>query len=104
MSRTLHRDLNKEQFWREAVSAWQKSGLSVRAFCAGRGLAEPSFYSWRRELARRGQGSAKPPARPKLVPVRVVADALLEVELPSGVVVRVPAATDAAAVAKLVAA
>ena len=104
MSRAQHRDRQKEQFWHEAVTAWQKSGLSVRAFCAGRGLAEPSFYSWRRELARRAQGRAKSPARPRLVPVRVVADALLEVVLPSGVVVRVPAAADAAAVAKLVAA
>src|SRR6516162_6113149 len=72
MSRAQHRNPQMEQFWQEAVAAWQKSGLSVRAFCAGRGLAEPSFYSWRRELARRAQGRAKSPPRPRLVPVRVV--------------------------------
>jgi hypothetical protein len=38
------------------------------------------------------------------VPVRVVADALLEIVLPTGLVVRVPAATEAATVATLVAA
>ena len=37
-----------------------------------------------------------------MVPLRVVADAVLEVVLPAGLVVRVPAGTDAAAVAKLV--
>jgi hypothetical protein len=74
MSRAQHRDLKKEQFWREAVAAWQKSGQSVRAFCAARALAEHSFYSCRRELAHRAQAQAKPPSRPKLVPVRVVAD------------------------------
>ena len=32
---------------------WRCSGLSVRAFCAAQGLAEPSFYAWRRILALR---------------------------------------------------
>jgi hypothetical protein len=36
MSRAQHRDRQKEQFWHEAVTAWQKSGQSVRAFCADR--------------------------------------------------------------------
>ena len=36
MSRAQHRDPQKEQFWHEAVTAWQESGQSVRAFCAGR--------------------------------------------------------------------
>jgi hypothetical protein len=74
MPRAQHRDLTKEQFWREAVAAWQKSRQSVRAFCAARALAEPSFYSWRRELARRAQAQSKPPSRRKIVPVRPVAD------------------------------
>ena len=30
MSRAQHRDPQKEQFWQEAVTAWQKSGQSVR--------------------------------------------------------------------------
>jgi transposase-like protein len=43
----------REQFWRRMVRQWRKSGLSVRAFCEERGLAQPSFYSWRRILAER---------------------------------------------------
>ena len=93
----------REQFWREAVAAWQKSGMSIRAFCTSRALGEPSFYFWRRELQKRGlqQPAAR---RPVLVPLRVVPEAFLEVVLPLGVVVRVPAGADACAVATLVAA
>jgi len=32
---------------------WQRSGLSVRAFCEQQDLSQPSFYAWRRTLAER---------------------------------------------------
>ena len=97
------RDTDRERFWREAVGAWKRSGQSVRDFCAERRLSEPSFYGWRRTLAERDR---RPPAprEPALVPLRVVPDAVIEVVLPAGLVVRVPAGADAAAVARLVAA
>jgi transposase-like protein len=38
------------EFWDEAIRLWADSGLSVREFCAREGLAEHTFYSWRREL------------------------------------------------------
>ena len=38
------------EFWEEAIRLWADSGLSVREFCAREGLAEHTFYSWRREL------------------------------------------------------
>jgi transposase-like protein len=96
------RDPERERFWREAVAGHKKSGLSVRAFCVQRGLSEPSFYAWRRELGQRGRAPKTPAAT--FVPVQVVADSLVEVVLPSGVVVRVPPAADATTVARLVAA
>jgi hypothetical protein len=104
MSQKRRPDPKKEQFWREALSAWRESGQSIRAFCAGRALAEASFYGWRRELARREQAKPKVQRRSPFVPVRILPDAVLEVVLVSGVVVRVPPAADAATVAKLVAA
>jgi hypothetical protein len=96
------RSPERERFWREAVAGHKKSGMSVRAFCVERGLSEPSFYAWRRELTLRGRAPRTPAAT--FVPVQVVADSLVEVVLPNGVVVRVPPATDAATVARLVAA
>jgi len=37
-------------FWKEAVRLWTESGFSVREFCRREGLAEHSFYAWRRKL------------------------------------------------------
>jgi hypothetical protein len=76
----------------------------VRAFCAGRGLQEASFYGWRRTLRERDRQRPAVRRRPTLVPLRVVPDAVLEVVLPAGLVVRLPAGADAVVVAKLVAA
>jgi transposase-like protein len=44
------RRVERREFWEEAVRLWAGSGLSVRAFCSREGLAEHTFYSWRREL------------------------------------------------------
>jgi transposase-like protein len=38
------------EFWEAAIRLWTDSGLSVREFCGREGLAEHTFYSWRREL------------------------------------------------------
>jgi transposase-like protein len=88
------RDPRKEQQWRHRIQQWQHSGLSVRAFCARHGLAQPSFYAWRRELRRRDAAAAS------LVPVRVVPDEeppptrSLELVLAGGRRVRVPSGFD----------
>jgi transposase-like protein len=102
MTRKRRRNPQREQFWRQTLAAWQKSGQSIRAFCAERGLSEASFFAWRRTLRR----SDRQPTvtQPTLVPLRVIADAVLEVVLPTGVVVRVPPGADTAVVAALVAA
>jgi hypothetical protein len=88
------RDQTKERRWRRIVRQWRSSGLSVREFCDWQGLSEPSFYAWRRELAKRDQeaaaavpgvtaaGGSRPVKEkdaprmppPAFVPVRVVVD------------------------------
>jgi len=75
MARPDWRDRGKERFWRRAIRRWQRSGLSVRAFCAAEALSEPSFYGWRRELARRDQeASAHVAPVARFVPMRVRSD------------------------------
>jgi hypothetical protein len=97
------RDPQRERFWRETLAAWHQSDKSVRAFCASRRLSQASFYGWRRTLRERDrQQSVAPP--PRLVPLRVVPGTVLEVVLPTGLVVRVPDGAEATAVATLVAA
>jgi transposase-like protein len=46
------------EFWDAAVRLWAESGLGVRAFCRQEGLAEHSFYWWRRKLSAQN-GDAK---------------------------------------------
>ena len=52
------RDGAKERRWRRAMTRFRRSGQTVRQFCAREGLAEPSFYHWRTELARRDRQHA----------------------------------------------
>ena len=104
MSQTRRRDPEREQFWREAIAAWEKSGQSVRAFCSGRRLSEASFYGWRQTLQQRDRQRPATQPVPTFVPLRIVPDVVLEVVLPGGLVVRVPAGAEAAAVATLIAA
>jgi transposase len=68
MAQGKPRDPRKEQLWRRWLQLWQNSGLSVRAFCDCHGLAQPSFYAWRRELKQRDAATTT------LVPVRVIPD------------------------------
>lgn len=105
----------KERFWRQHVERQRRSKLPIRDFCAQAGISEPSFYAWRSELARRDSetnrlAASKPRARkrkpvstPRFLPVTIAghlpAGAVashVEVVLPSGLLVRVPAHDPAA--------
>jgi len=116
------RDPKLEQFWRAKLTTWITSGLNIRDFCRKHRLSEPSFYSWRREIAARDDTSVARPAtppkptavprrssarpaprrattptpRPSFVALRVVPDTPLEVVLRSGHVLRVPPGYDTA--------
>jgi transposase-like protein len=94
------RNRSKEQFWRRAVARWRRSGQSVRAYCVQEGLSEPSFYAWRRELARRdrhAEQTATSTTSASFVPVRVVSEpsAAIEIVLSKGPIVRVRPGFDA---------
>ena len=105
----------KEQYWRDVVQLWQRSGQTVRAFCAEHRLSEQSLYAWRRTIISRDQptrGDTHDPL-PAFVPVRVTPPAprgttpppclmtplptprLLELVIGPSRVVRVPPGFDA---------
>jgi hypothetical protein len=102
MFRNTHRQFKPEPFWRDLIDRWKASGQSVAAFCAANRVSQATFYTWRKRLANRTRGTT-PPA-PTFAPVRVVPDPTAEVVLPNRLIVRVPATTDPATVARLVAA
>jgi hypothetical protein len=81
------RSVRLEANWREIVAGHPGSGQTIRAYCKGRHVTEASFFFWRRELLRRAQPLA---ASPRLIPVRVLPDPALRVQVrcPSGHVVR----------------
>lgn len=78
MSTNNERSSSKEQYWRTRVRQWRTSGLSVRAFCAERGLSEPSFYAWRRTLVEREATAVQ------FVPVTVMPEVTPEVRTATG--------------------
>jgi hypothetical protein len=89
------RDLDKEQHWRHLIDQWQRSGLSVRAFCQRQHLAVPSFYAWRRTLRQRD--ASAPPVT--FLPVHVRPDdpdtpPPLELVLANGYCLRIPRGYD----------
>ena len=51
MGKTTTRRGEREQFWRQFIRDQQRSGSSIKAFCRSRGVAEPSFFAWRKKLA-----------------------------------------------------
>jgi hypothetical protein len=88
--------------WRALVDAWKRSGQSINAFCLARQLTRSNFDRWRRILAAEpGVSPTSPTPSPAFVPVRVVAEPMAEVVLPSGIVVRVPLGAAADAVTRL---
>jgi hypothetical protein len=94
------RSPERVRVWRNLVDAWKRSGQTINAFCHDRKLTRSNFDRWRRILAAEPTKSNPP----SFVPLRVVAEPMAEVVLPSGVVVRLPLTTAADAVTRLVAA
>jgi len=86
------RSESKEQFWRRVVNGHSKSQQSVREWCDRHGVSEPSFYAWRRELAKRDVVPGEPALLP--VTIRSLAAAPIEITWPGGVLVRVSPGCD----------
>ena len=80
------RDPGREAFWRRTLTAFGKSGLSVRAFCRREKLHESAFYAWRRTIKERGprQRGRKRPAFMPLVLDNIPAAAGITLELRGG--------------------
>ncbi len=97
------RDPKRERHWQRLIERQERSGQSVRAFCAKHGVNAWTMYSWRQELGRRdGQ---RPAGRAKFVAVDLKADTLgvwpIEIAV-DGAVVRVAAGADRRLVAEVI--
>lgn len=50
MNTTTRTTVSRHDYWREVITEQESSGQSVRRYCGQRGIAEQSFYFWRRRL------------------------------------------------------
>jgi len=99
------RTARAEERWRKVIDDWRRSGLQAGEFCRERGVSLRGFHAWRRRLAgggRKPRAGAPRPSRPvsrrrraggaAFLPVRVVprapAPAGIEIEFPTGHVLR----------------
>jgi hypothetical protein len=57
MAQRGKRSHRKWDAWRGLIQQWQRSELTIRAFCEGHGLSEPSVYSWRRGIGAEADGA-----------------------------------------------
>jgi transposase len=83
--------------WQQRLLRFERSGLSVTAFCDREGVSTPSFYAWRRRLR------CAAPDGPRFLPVQVLPVAApIELVLPGGAVLRLSSGCDLAFVRALV--
>lgn len=85
--------------WTDRLRRFASSGLTITAFCKAEGVRTQAFYHWRNKLAGNAPSADRPATGPddqRFVPVRVRTDhhqPQVEVDLPTGVVLRLSAGT-----------
>ena len=99
-------DAGRHVMWRQRLERFAGWTGTVAEFCRREGVTQPTFYQWRKRLRLAGEpatgGAAKglPGARAAdeakqgrvpFVELSLAARAAVEIELPNGAVVRIPA-------------
>lgn len=104
-------DVARQEVWRRRLERFAGWSGTAAAFCRREGVTPASFYLWRKRLAQGvglGRGVATPDVRDAMRPsddsrrgrasfveLSLTGTAWVEIELPNGVVVRVPAEREA---------
>lgn len=107
------RDPAPREIWSERLRRYANSGLTVTAFCERERVSVPSFYYWRRKLPAivdpsgsvpgRRLGAGRAPQKPDFVPITIRSSAAIEMRLPNGAQLWLPAG-DAALLSAAIAA
>jgi transposase-like protein len=99
-------DAGRHVMWRQRLERFAGWTGTVAEFCRREGVTQPTFYQWRKRLRLAGEpatgGAAKglpgagaadeaKPGRAPFVELSLAARAAVEIELPNGTVVRIPA-------------
>jgi hypothetical protein len=89
------------QQWVERLQRFAQANKSVVAFCQQESISAQAFYYWKHKLQPQTPTSAD---TPRLLPVRLLSSAPVELALPSGIVLRLAPGCDLAFVRSLLAA
>ena len=73
-------------YWAELVERHADSGLTGAEFCRREGVDNNQFYAWKSKLKL----APKTASAKSLVPVTVLAPAMVEIALPCGATMKVP--------------
>ena len=77
--------------WRERINRWKQSTLSISAFCRREQVSQPSFFQWRKRLDRKRAVGCAEPRFVELSPAAWPTASGVQIALPSGAVVTLPA-------------
>jgi hypothetical protein len=89
------RAATKSEQWRERIAEQMRSGLSVKEFCKEQGLAECSFYAWRKRLRQQQEAVRFALVEREAVKRQATArEAQLELLLPAGTRLRIGVGVD----------
>jgi len=93
----------KEDYWRARIAEQEQSGMSVGRFCREEGLAEGSFYGWRKRL-RQSEAVRFALVERGRTAQPSTTETVLELVLNTGERLRIGAGVDAAALRTVLAA
>lgn len=82
--------------WRSRVIEQQRSGESKAAYCSRHGISSSTFHRWCRRFADGDQLPSFVQVFQAAAPVPASSDAIAEIHLPFGPVVRCPVGSDVA--------
>lgn len=74
----------KRQHWQQHMDAWQRSGLSQKAYCEREALSVANFGYWRKRLA------GTTPAKKLIALGTTPVSPATRIHLPSGILIEVP--------------
>jgi hypothetical protein len=78
------------EYWAKLIAEQKASGMTVRAFCGQRGIADHSLYYWRKRL------NSKEPMKFALVTTIPMSTSSIELFLPGGERLCIPGGVDGA--------
>jgi len=78
--------------WVERLARQRRGGLSIAEFCRREGISPPSFYSWRKRLEQDERALFVPVELSRLVEPSALG---VQIELPGGALVTLPAGASA---------